>query len=418
MTVLLVHLPVGFEESYPLALAAIASPAIARGHVLEGLDVARAGLDGLRARLSRGDVTVVGLSVWTPAAAQARQVVAEVRRAPSRPVVVIGGPHATLAPNDVPADYTISGEGEQDFAALLDALAAGRSWQPDPDGSAPLDLDSIPLPDRRIFPVADYHRDHLPRGRRYASSVTSRGCQYRCSFCSAPALWGRKHRYRSAESVVDEWTALRVDHGVDGILVEDDLFTHHRRRVFALCERLIRESPDVTWELLNGIRPESVDEELLGLMARAGCTRIAFSLETADPERLVEMGRTPDLARVEMVVRAARKAGIGVTGYFMIGLPGERRRDRLATFRFASKLRLDMAHFSVASAWPGTTWRGDLVPVPAAERSAMYGSWYLHPARAVRAARMLGVRPGELVDMGRRLGQWMTRPLEARRVEL
>jgi anaerobic magnesium-protoporphyrin IX monomethyl ester cyclase len=171
--------------------------------------------------------------------------------------------------------------------------------------------------------VADYHRDHLPRGRRYASSVTSRGCQYRCSFCSAPALWGKKHRYRSAESVVEEWRRLQVDFGVDGILVEDDLFTHHKRRVAALCEALIRSGKPVTWELLNGIRPESVDGPLLELMARAGCTRLAFSLETADKERLRRMGRSADLERVARSVSAAQDAGIGVTGYFMVGLPGE-----------------------------------------------------------------------------------------------
>ncbi|MFT5433222.1 MAG: anaerobic magnesium-protoporphyrin IX monomethyl ester cyclase [Myxococcota bacterium] len=427
VTVLLAHLPVGFEESYPLALAAIAAPVVADGHVVEGIDLARVGLDGLSARLARGDVSVLGMSVWTPAVPDAQRVMALAREAASKPLLVTGGPHATLQPDDVDADVVVLGEGEASFAAVVNAQATGGGFGEiaglylpgtGRTGHAePLDLANVLLPNRRVFAVADYHRDHLPRGRGYASSVTSRGCQYRCSFCSAPALWGKKHRYRPAESVVEEWRELHVDFGVNGVLVEDDLFTHHKRRVAELCEALIRSGSRMTWELLNGIRPETVDQPLLELMARAGCTRLAFSLETADKKRLTGMGRSADLERVAQSVSAAQGTGIGVTGYFMVGLPGETRAERRETFQFASRLKLDMAHFSVASAWPGTTWTTtELSTVTAMERSALYAAWYLHPARALRAAKMLGIRKREVLDMARRLGRWMTQPLEERRV--
>lgn len=429
MSVLLVHLPVGFEEAYPLALAAIAPSALEAGVGVDGLDVGRVGLAGLRTRLRRGDVDVVAMSVWSPGVPAARRVVREVREQAPRVAVITGGPHASLRPDDVDADAVVVGEGERVFARVLRQIAAGAA----PDGLAGVwtaatptvtpseaeDLGSLPLPDRRIFPVSSYHRDHRPPGRRYTSVVTSRGCLYRCDFCSAPSLWGRGHRYRPAEQVADEWARLRVDHAVDGVLVEDDLFTQRRERVAELCERLVSTPTGVTWELLNGIRPETVDGPLLALMARAGCNRIAFSIECATPTTLRRMGRTPDLDRVREAVRLARASRIGTTGYFMLGLPGETAAERRATFAFARSLQLDMAHFSVASAWPGARWTSaELSSVPPRERSAYYAAWYLHPRRAMRAARMLGVRPSELPQMAGRLWNWMSRPLEARRVEL
>jgi len=425
VTILLVHLPVGFEESYPLALAAIAAPLIEAGYAVEGLDVARCGIDGLARRLDRGDVGVVGLSVWSPAVSAARVVAETVREAPGNPVLVLGGPHPTLAPDDVDADAVVLGEGEVTFHEVVDAVAAGRALTGIGGvhvrgvtgvSRETVDLATLPLPDRTIFGVADYHRDHLPTSGRYASDVTSRGCLYRCAFCSAPALWGRGHRYRPAEQVVESWDRLATDHGVTGVLVEDDLFTQRRERVIELCERLIVSQVRVTWELLNGVRPETLDAQLLDLMHQAGCTRLALSIESSSPERLKAMGRTPSLDAVRSAVEATRDAGIGATGYFMLGLPGETRFDREATFDFAASLPLDMAHFSVASAWPGTAWSaGDLSAVPAIERSTYYAAWYLHPVRAVRAARMLGVRPAQLPQMMGRLLNWMNKPLEARR---
>ena len=419
MTILLVHVPVGFEESYPLALAAIAAPVVASGRAVEGLDLPRVGLSGLTERLARGDVTLVGLSVWSAGVPEARAVLSAAATAgvPS----VIGGPHATLRPGDLAATFTVVGEGEETFPALVEALDSGQDaseipglWGAPPRPQA--DLNALPDADRTVFRVADYHRDHNPQGRCYTSVVTSRGCNYHCSFCSARDLWGRGQRTRSPVRVVDEWRRLYVDHHVDALLIEDDLFTQKESHVRGICEAILKTKKTPGWELINGVRPETLTPDLLSLMAAAGCRRIALSIETANPSHLKSMGRATDLGRVETVARAAQRYGIGVTGYFMVGMPGETRADRLATFNFARRLKLDMAHFSVASAWPGTDWTPtELAHVPPLERSALYAAWYLHPTRALRAAKVLGVGVGDLPRMASRLMDWMGGPLEERR---
>jgi len=423
MSVLLVHIPVGFEESYPLGLAAIAAPLINAGFTVDGLDVGRSGISGLAQRLDRGDVDVIGMGIWTPGAHQAREVSAMIRALPKAPYIVTGGPHATLCPEDVDTDCAVIGEGEATFTDVVEALAAGRSIDGIAGAQRPngpkcisrkwLDLGLVPVPDRSVFAVSDYHREHLPRGRRFASAYTSRGCRHHCSYCSSPKLWGQVHRYRPAEQVVAEWRQLRLDHGVDGILIEDDLFTHDSERVITLCEHLIRESPGVHWELLNGIRPDSVDPKLLALMARAGCTRIAFGIETAGAKSLKRMGRTPDMAKVANLVRAAVDAGMSTTGYFMIGLPNETPTDRSEMFQWATTLPLDFAHFCQASAWPGTRWTDDeLTPLPPRVRASLYARYYLHPGRARRLMRAMNLGWGSLVDLTRRWMRWVQRPIQ------
>ncbi len=414
MTVLLLHVPVGFEEAYPLALATIAAPVIASGHPVEGLDVARAGLAGLRARLALGDVDLVGLSAWSPGLSAARDTIATIRHAAPRVPVVVGGPHPSLAPGDLDADVVVKGEGELLFSEVVNTFARGDRPPPVIGPPAPLDLATLPLPDRTVFRVRDYHRDHNPRGRVYTASVTSRGCLHECGYCSAPALWGRGHRFRPAEHVVDEWSRLRREHGVDAILVEDDLFTQLPSRVSELCEALIAAQLGIGFELINGLRPETLSAGLLRELAAAGCTRIALSLETASESALNALGRGSDIGRVTRIVAAARSAGLGVTGYFLLGLPGETATDRERTFTWARELGLDMAHFSVASAWPGTHFDGPLSLVTRQERARLYARWYIHPVRALRAARMLGVTPSQLPIMAERLWTWMTKPLEAR----
>ncbi len=418
MTVLLVHVPVGFEEAYPLALAALAAPLRTAGYTVEGLDAARCGHQGLADRLARGDILWVGISVWSPALDTCKRLIETCRRVDPDIPVVVGGPHVTLRPDALDADCAVIGEGEKAAVEIADRLAAGQSLPKVWKRSHPLDLDNLPMPDREVFAAADYHRDHLPHGRRYASMVTSRGCRYRCAYCSAPSIWGKGHRRMSPARVVAEFAQLQSSYGIDGVLIEDDLFNQDRDHVEGVCDALLRSDLGVTWELLNGVRPDHLDPGLIRLMARAGLTRLALSLETASRKQLRKMGRSDDLEHVKSIVKEANDAGVGVTGYFMVGLPGETRSDRLRTFRWARSLRLGMAHFSVASAWPGTRWStSELTDVPSWERSALYGAWYLNPRAAFRAARMLGVGIHDLPEMAHRLANWMDKPLEARRVE-
>jgi radical SAM superfamily enzyme YgiQ (UPF0313 family) len=215
---------------------------------------------------------------------------------------------------------------------------------------------------------------------------------------------------------VEEWRRLYTLYGVDSLLVEDDLFTEDRGRVLSLCRALIDKPIGVTWELLNGVRPEQLDHELLSAMAQAKCTRLALSLESANPSVLESLGRSPDLSHVYTVVESARKNNISTTGYFMLGLPGESPQDRQKTFDMAVELGLDMAHFTQASAWPGCSWdETSLVEVSAAERAAYYARFYLHPGRARRVAQVLGVGISQIPEMVGRLKRWMTQPIESRR---
>lgn len=434
MTVLLLHLPAGFEEDYPLALATMAAQIKSQQIPVDVLDVGRVGLDGLVKRLNQGDVGLVAMYLWSPAGnarfvvdqeaiERANAVIAKIRAHHRPPYIAVAGPFATLSPDKVDADVVIVSDPVTTFGEVAECIATGRDFskiqglrgQPK---RADRPLRNCPLPDRDLFPVDQYHRDHLPKGRCYTSVVTSYGCTFQCTYCPAPSLFGQFNA-RPVEHIVDEWRRLYTLYRVDGLLVEDDLFTADRNRVMELCRSLTQKPIGLTWELLNGVRPEQLDHKLLTAMSQAGCTRLALSLECANPEILEKMGRSPDLAHVHSVTLAAQKLGISTTGYFMLGLPGETREDRKKTYEMATSLKLDMAHFTQASAWPGCTWKKEeLVDVSASERASYYARFYLHPARAKRVANVLGVGVTQIPEMVGRLKRWMTRPIEARRTAI
>src|SRR5438105_15281461 len=96
-----------------------------------------------------------------------------------------------------------------------------------------------------------------------APIVTTRGCPYRCSYCSAPATAGRRLRVRSPEKVVDEMERLVKEYQVREIQIEDDNFTLNRGHAVAVCEELLRRNVKVNWSLPNGVRIDRLDLDLL-----------------------------------------------------------------------------------------------------------------------------------------------------------
>jgi radical SAM superfamily enzyme YgiQ (UPF0313 family) len=184
--------------------------------------------------------------------------------------------------------------------------------------------------------------------------LTSRGCPYRCSYCSQ--IGPRRWRARSTESVLAEWRWLVQEQGVAEIGVLDDSFNIDRRRVLDICERLVDEGLNhVPWIMINGIRANIADEEVLGAMKRAGCLRAAFGVESGNQailDSVVDKQLTLD--QVRTAFKAARAVGLETIGFFIVGLPGETESTMDDTIRFACELDPVVANFSIATPFPGT----------------------------------------------------------------
>lgn len=312
---------------------------------------------------------VIGITLLTPLMKEAYRLAAALR--PCGAKLIGGGPHATLLPDeplDNGFDAVVVGEGEPTIVEAIEAVLGriplesvnglayrgndGRVQQNEP--RPPIaDLDSLPAPARHLINPADYG----PRNNAdlYAPIFTSRGCPGRCAYC-AGALFGKKFRFRSADSVVDEMIALNWAYGTRHFYFVDDAMSMDRRRTERICRRLIDEKLGFTWNMMTRI--DAVDEELLALAARAGCVQIDYGIESGNPETLKKIHKPHTAEMVRRIIPLTRRCGIRPVGFFILGFPWENPQTTDATLQLMRDLSpfivFQPAIASIIVPFPGT----------------------------------------------------------------
>jgi len=222
-------------------------------------------------------------------------------RAPFRPVIV-GGYHATFVPDDfiaAGADYAVMGEGENRLPGLLAGLErglgaeglegiAGRDGKVERKTRYVVDLDSQPFAAVELLPLENYWKlgyGHGPvmRNVRYMNILTSRGCPYKCSFCQAPEMSGGRWLRKSPQRVLEEirWHMDRF--GVRDFHIQDENFAVDRKRVEEICRGLIDGGFGITFCFPSGLKMETLDRELLELLARSGVDEVVMPVMTPFP---------------------------------------------------------------------------------------------------------------------------------------
>jgi anaerobic magnesium-protoporphyrin IX monomethyl ester cyclase len=377
-------LPIDTRTSPPLGLAYLAAVSEHYGHEVRAYDGDVEEL-ALETVIGQFDPEVVGITANTTQITAAWRD-ADLVKSISRAAVVLGGPHPTTLPDESAAkdsvDVIVRGEGERTWLELLEYLESGGGDDPPNtrilssiagityragDGEVVSTPDRPPMPVQALneLPLPAWHRFKLERYTNLQPTVdqvkglslpilTSRGCPYRCSYCSQ--IGPRRWRARSVESVVAEWRWLVQEVGAAEIGILDDSFNIDRKRVLDICDRLVQEHLNhVPWIMINGIRANLTDEESLGAMKRAGCIRTAFGVESGNQailDTVVDKHLTLD--QVRAAFSAARTVGMETIGFFIIGMPGETEETMEDTIRFACELDPVVANFSIATPFPGT----------------------------------------------------------------
>jgi radical SAM superfamily enzyme YgiQ (UPF0313 family) len=192
----------------------------------------------------------------------------------------------------------------------------------------------------------------------YCFVVTSRGCTAGCRFCIKHVMWQNTVRSHTPERILEEMKELKRL-GIDNIHFYADLFTVDREVVIGLCKLIIADGLKVKWTCNS--RVDYIDEEMLPLMARAGCWMISWGLESGSPEVLKRMHKGIKLEKARAALALSHKLGIKNWGYFIIGLPGETVDTIRQTINLAKSLPLELALFHIAAPYPGTPFFFEVV---------------------------------------------------------
>lgn len=249
----------------------------------------------------------------------------------SQVLLLLGGPHATAVHletlRDFPAvDFVMRGEGENAFQFLVKALKTQQDFQEvgnltyrksgevvsNPYLPLIEDLDTLPWPDLSRIKLDPEDEIYLEVGR---------GCPFRCNFCFTAPYWQRKHRIKSPTRILRELSYFRDEYGRTDINFTHDLFTTDRRWVIKFCQELANSDLQITWTCSS--RTDTLDEEQIYWMKKAGCRNIYFGVETGTAEMQAKIDKNLNLEKAHYIISKTAEADIGVTVGFIAGLPGE-----------------------------------------------------------------------------------------------
>jgi radical SAM superfamily enzyme YgiQ (UPF0313 family) len=283
--------------------------------------------------------------------------------------ILVGGPHATYFHREVleecqAIDVVIRHEFDTKISSVVSNIGDltgiggityrnGSTILDNGEGEYETDLDSIPFPDRETVPWSWYLEAWYSR-RPFMNLMTSRGCPYHCSFCLWPqSMYGHKQRFRSVENVISEIRLLVDRYGLKELNIDDGTFTTNRKRVIEFCQRVREEKFELLWTC-NG-RVDTIDDEMLSEMKRAGCKMIRLGVESGSQEVLDKIKKGLTLEQIEKGVRMVKKHGIQALGGFMFGFPYDSKKSVEETIQFAKKLSPDQVQFSISMCYPGTS---------------------------------------------------------------
>lgn len=330
------------------------------------------------ASIVRFEPQILGFTAMTHEIVNVAKTAKRLKESLPDSLVVIGGPHATVAPLRTLKEFSvfdiaIIGEGELTFneiiqtiesdfgkvslksngevhARLTDKLKAiqGIAFRLEndvkinPRRELIQDLDSLPFPSY----------DHLNRKVETYPIFSSRGCPNCCIFCCR--IMGNRIRVRSPKNVVDEVKYAVEKFGSKRIDFADETFTFPKERAQAICDLMIKEGLNKRIKWVAQSRVTGVSRELFDKMKEAGCVRVGFGVESGNAEMLRIMKKGITLDDASRTINHAKKSGLKTVSFFIIGHPYETTQTISDTIEFATKLNTSLVSFGIMVPYPGT----------------------------------------------------------------
>ena len=325
-------------------------------HKVEIFDAHTYGLNASRAaeKILEKNPDVVGVHAITDNRFKAIALFKELKKRNKDVIVLTGGPHFSLTAKNameiVPEiDYIIKGEGERAIVQFLDTMERkgdvdkipgivfrknnGGIFE-NPQMNLIENIDELPVPAWHLFDLKEYNKPIDGTNIKSVGVISARGCPNVCVYC-ANARSGL--RLRSAKNFVDEVEFLNKEYGYKGFDFWDDTLTMVNEHVSDICEEILRRRLNIVW--YARARVNTVNENLLRLMRKAGCIRISYGVESGSPRVLKIIKKNISIDQVKEAVRISSAVGMAVMENFMVNLPDETMYDLRQTIELMKWLR-------------------------------------------------------------------------------
>ncbi len=253
--------------------------------------------------------------------------------------IIVGGPHTTVAADTIPdfVDYIVQGEGER---AILD-IADGKVTERIVNYPRIENLDALPMPAWDCFVNLPYDWSvKFFQDSPIFTMNTSRGCPFRCTFCSVCSVWGRKYTYFSAERIVSDIEHLIEHYGVKGIYFREDNFTLNKERLSKFCNLLIEKGIKISWACES--RVSNLSRETVELMARAGAKGFYFGVESGSQRILDLLQKDITVEQIKNAFKWCHEFGVKAAASVVVGVPGETESDIRETAELLKQIEPDV----------------------------------------------------------------------------
>lgn len=336
----------------PIGICYLASMMISNGHKVDLMDLRfMSGYDEVEDKIISSECDMVACSFQTPGAVYAYEI-AKIAKKHDK-ITVAGGIHPTVLPEEVVGtgwfDHVIIGEGLVSLPELVGKLEKNQHVEQVIQGKKVVNLDELPFP--YYF---DIYVENVIKQQKLVMMFASRGCAGRCTFCQPVArkLFGNKIFFRTADNILAEVLHWQEQYGITKFMLVDDTFLTKKPLIREFTTKLIALKTGLTWTC--NARVNEIDDEVLDLMAKSGCTWICIGFESGS-QKILDL--TKKGTTVEQNYKAAAlcdKYGIGFTTNILVGVPGETEEDYKASYKFVNKIHADVVSYNWFVPYPGT----------------------------------------------------------------
>jgi radical SAM superfamily enzyme YgiQ (UPF0313 family) len=340
----------------PYGLFSLGAQALRAGHQVKVLNLSGFTWSKVEEVIASLDAELFGMSCWTSNRRGVALVAGAIKRAHPAAHVLIGGPHATPLGREMlehyPAiDSVAVGESEDTFMELVSRLSSGEDTRGIP-GTLYRGVHGVEAGPAR---ASIENLDALASPHEYFDThivMTSRGCPWQCTFCGAETTWGRGFRGQSVPYVLDALEKAIARLSVKMVQVKDDTFTTNKKRVLELCQGIRERKLQFLWSC--DTRVDVLSDELLRAMRLAGCQRLSLGVETGSPTILHNINKRITIQKIEAAAAMAKRVGIQVRFYMMLGNRGETAETFHETLEFLARVKPHQYIFSCLTIYPGT----------------------------------------------------------------